>query len=166
MPPTLIILCNCTANLGSSARNPSNNPSGPTLSNTVLTTVPHQLHSAIFLQPSRPQQLPLCELRQPLSASHWPCVTPDGSASALGCPASALRPSASATLASLRLCAAPKFLCVASAGSVSHFLAFALLENSFCHLETIVSYCNCFARLMSLSPPVICNHALIPCRRF
>jgi len=55
----------------------------------------------------------LSGLRQPLSTQHWPCVTLNGSASALGGPTSAFWPSASAMLASLKHCATPSCLCVA-----------------------------------------------------
>ena len=97
-----------------------NNSSDPALSGTVLTTVPHQLHSAIFLQPSRLQQLPLCELRQP-PLPHAGSASPQ---------VGLHQPSMSATLASLRLCAAPNFFCVTLAGFASHLLASALLETT------------------------------------
>jgi len=52
-------------------------------------------------------------LCQPLSAQRWPCVTLNRCASASGSSALAFWPSLSATLASLKHCAAPGCLCVA-----------------------------------------------------
>jgi len=46
-------------------------------------------------------------------------------------PVSAVWPSVSAMLASMRLCAALGFLCMTLAGSASHSLAFVLLETTF-----------------------------------